>query len=101
MAGAKAAGKGLVGFERAIIPDHPRQGLAFEEVPGGMLVAGRFRTIERVVDHGAPQQGRGQRVPALDLPRHRIQQIVGVAVDLGSTLKHKLSGVGRIRPWKK
>jgi hypothetical protein len=37
-------------------------------------------------------------VLALDLPRHRIQQIVGVAVDLGSTIKHKLSGMGRIRP---
>ena len=98
MAGAKAAGEGLVGFERAIVPDHRRQGLAFEKVPGGMLVAGRFRTLERVVDHGPPQQGRGQRVPALDLARHRIQQIVGVAVDLGSALEHELSGVGRVGP---
>jgi hypothetical protein len=71
VAGAKAAGEGLVGFERAIVPDHRGKGLAFEKVPGGMLVAGRFRTVERVVDHGPPQQGRGQRVPALDLACHR------------------------------
>jgi hypothetical protein len=40
-------------------------------------------------------------VPALDLARHRIQQIVGVAVNLRSALEHKLSGIGRVGPLMK
>ena len=41
-------------------------------MPGSVLVAGRFRAIECVLDHGAPEQGRRQRVLPLDQPRYRI-----------------------------
>jgi hypothetical protein len=38
-----------------------------------MFVAGGFRTIECVLDHSPPEQGRGQRVLSFDQMRRRIQ----------------------------
>ena len=63
-----------------------------------MLVAGGLRTIERVLDHRAPEQGRGQRVLALDQPRRRIEQVIQVPVDLGGPREHELGGPGLVRP---
>src|ERR1700688_1215058 len=67
-------------------------------MPGSVLVAGRFRAIECVLDHGAPEQGRRQRVLSLDRPRYRIQQEVEIAVNLRGTRQHQLSSSGLVRP---
>jgi len=67
-------------------------------MPGSVLVAGRFRAIECVLDHGAPEQGRRQRVLPLDQPRYRVQQEVEIAVNLRGTRQHQLSSAGLVRP---
>ena len=71
---------------------------ALEEVSGSMFVAGGFRAIECVLDHGPPEQGRGQRVLSLDQLRRRIQQEVEISVDLRGTRQHQLGGAGLVRP---
>jgi hypothetical protein len=48
---------------------------------GSMFVAGGFRAIKCVFNHGPPQQGRGQRVLSFDQLRRRIQQVVEITVD--------------------
>jgi hypothetical protein len=63
-----------------------------------MFVAGGFRAIECVLDHGPPEQGRGQRVLSFDQLRRRIQQVVEISVDLRGTGQDQLGGAGLVRP---
>ena len=63
-----------------------------------MFVAGGFRAIECVLDHGPPEQGRGQRVLSFDQLCRRIQQVVEISVDLRGTGQHQLGG-DCIDPW--
>jgi hypothetical protein len=79
--GAQAADKGFMRLECPEVLDAGQERPAFEEVPGGVLVTGGLRAIERVLDHRAPEQGRGQRVLAFDQPRRRIEQVIRNPVD--------------------
>ena len=63
-----------------------------------MFVAGGFRAIECVLNHGPPQQGCGQRMLSFDQLRRRIQQVVEITVDLRGTGQHQSGGAGLVRP---
>jgi hypothetical protein len=67
VSGPKAGEKGVVRLEleAAVIADEGRQGAAFGEVAGCMAVALRLGAIECVLDHGAAQQRRRERMAAL------------------------------------
>src|SRR5689334_5601593 len=65
---------------------------------GSMFVAGGFRAIECVLNHGPPQQGCGQRMLSFDQLRRRIQQVVEITVDLRGTRQHQSGGAGLVRP---
>src|SRR5271166_5633307 len=66
---------------------------------GGVLVAGGLRTNERVLDHGTPEQSRGQRMLALDQLRRWIEKIVQVTINLGRPREHELGSLHLIRPF--
>ena len=63
-----------------------------------MFVAGGFRAIKCVFNHGPPEQGRGQRVLSFDQLRRRIRQVVEITVDFRGTRQHQPGGAGLIRP---
>jgi hypothetical protein len=50
------------------------------------------------LDHGPPEQGRGQRVLSFDQLRRRIQQVVEISVDLRGTGQYQPGGAGLVGP---
>jgi hypothetical protein len=91
--GAKARDESVVCLDLTVVTDQGRQGLAPRQMPGGVPVALGLGTIERVLDHGPPQQYRRERMGPLQPSCHRIEQIVEVAVDLVMAVEDEMGGL--------
>ncbi len=66
MLGTHAADKSIMRSEGSELLNARRKRCALKQVPGGVLVTGGLRAIERILNHRPPEQSRRQRVLALN-----------------------------------